>query len=263
LTGIPAAPRGVPQIEVSFEIDVNGILKVSAEDKGTGREQSIVIKETGGLSQEEIERMQQEAEQYAEQDRKRMQLVELSNQADNLFYSHETTLKDNEGLIPEKLKAAAEQKKQQLVQALDNPEQKVEVIQTRLEEYRQAVLTMGTQVYSKGNDYQQSSSRDYETVGEEDITQQLHNREETTPQAPTQPQQTQSQETSELEEVFGTYNKDTQASQVVTDSDDEINLKGATDDNKTQFEIEEEDFNPFEEFEEEDDSSPNDYEAVE
>ena len=263
LTGIPAAPRGVPQIEVSFEIDVNGILKVSAEDKGTGREQSIVIKETGGLSQEEIERMQQEAEQYAEQDRKRMQLVELSNQADNLFYSHETTLKDNEGLIPEKLKAAAEQKKQQLVQALDNPEQKLEVIQTRLEEYRQAVLTMGTQVYSKGNDYQQSSSRDYETVGEEDITQQLHNREETTPQAPTQPQQTQSQETSELEEVFGTYNKDTQASQVVTDSDDEINLKGATDDNQTQFEIEEEDFNPFEEFEEEDDSSPNDYEAVE
>lgn len=264
LTGIPAAPRGVPQIEVSFEIDVNGILKVSAEDKGTGREQSIIIKETGGLSQEEIERMQQEAEQYAEQDRKRMQLVELSNQADNLFYSHETTLKDNEGLIPDKLKAAAEQKKQQLVQALDHPEQKLEVIQTRLEEYRQAVLTMGTQVYSKGNDYQQpSSSRDYETVGEEDITQQFQNREETTPQSPTQAQQTQSQPTSELEEVFGTYNKDTQDSQVVTDSDDEINLKGATGDNQTQFEIEEEDFNPFEEFEEEDDSSTNDYEAVE
>jgi len=193
-----------------------------------------------------------------------MQLVELSNQADNLFYSHETTLKDNEGLIPEKLKAAAAQKKQQLVQALDEPEPKLEVIQTRLEEYRQAVLTMGMQLYSKGNDYQQqSSSRDYETVGEEDITQQLDNRKETAPQSPTQPQQTQRQETSELEEVFGTYNKDTQDWQVVTDSDDEINLKGATDDNRTQFEIEEEDFNPFEEFEEEDDSSPNDYEAVE
>jgi len=257
LTGIPAAPRGVPQIEVSFEINVNGILKVSAEDKGTGREQSILIKETGGLSQQEIDRMQQEAEQYAEQDRQRMQRVELSNQADNLFYSHETTLKDNEGLIPESLKTAAEQKKQELVKALDDPEAKLEVLQTRLEAYRQAVLSMGSQVY---DDQQQSSYRDYETVGEEDITQQVPN---TTPQSPSQAQPTTTQASSDLEDIFETFNNETQDAQLVTGSDDEINLKGATDDNQTQFELEEDDFNPFEEFEEEDDSSTDDYEAVE
>lgn len=77
LTGIPPAPRGVPQIEVTFEIDVNGILKVSAQDKGTGREQSIRITNTGGLSAAEVERMRQEAEMYAEEDRRRMELVAL------------------------------------------------------------------------------------------------------------------------------------------------------------------------------------------
>lgn len=83
LAGIPPAPRGVPQIEVSFEIDVNGILKVSAQDKGTGREQSIRITNTGGLSANEVERMQQQAEMFAEEDRRRIQLVELKNHEGN------------------------------------------------------------------------------------------------------------------------------------------------------------------------------------
>ncbi len=81
----PPAPRGMPQIEVSFEIDVNGILKVAAHDKGTGREQSIRITSTGGLSNSEIERMRQEAEVYAEQDKKRIELIELKNLAVNLY----------------------------------------------------------------------------------------------------------------------------------------------------------------------------------
>ena len=84
LNEIPPAPRGVPQIEVSFEIDVNGILKVSAQDKGTGREQTIRITNTGGLSQSEVEKMRLEAETFAEEDRRRLELIELTNQANTL-----------------------------------------------------------------------------------------------------------------------------------------------------------------------------------
>lgn len=109
LTGIPPAPRGVPQIEVSFEIDVNGIMKVSAQDKGTGREQSIRITNTGGLSSNEVERMRQEAEMFAEEDRRRIELAALKNQADNLLYSYESTLKDNGNLIGEQMKGLADE----------------------------------------------------------------------------------------------------------------------------------------------------------
>ncbi|MEA5617414.1 molecular chaperone DnaK, partial [Cronbergia sp. UHCC 0137] len=102
LTGLPPAPRGIPQIEVSFEIDVNGILKVSAQDKGTGREQGIKISNTGGLSPAEIEKMRQEAEIFAEEDQKYKELVELKNQADSLLLTYTSTLKDHGSLINEK-----------------------------------------------------------------------------------------------------------------------------------------------------------------
>jgi molecular chaperone DnaK len=94
LTGIPPAPRGVPQIEVRFDIDVNGIVHVSAKDLGTGREQSITITNTSNLSEAEIKRMVEEAERYAEEDRKRKEEVETRNQADSLIYQAEKTLKD-------------------------------------------------------------------------------------------------------------------------------------------------------------------------
>jgi len=274
LTGIPAAPRGVPQIEVSFDIDVNGILKVSAEDKGTGREQSIVIRETGGLSQQEIDRMQKEAEHYAEEDRKRMQRIELSNQADSLFYSHQSTLRDNEGLIPEKLKIAAEEKKEELVQVLDDPKVDLGVLQTRLEGYRQAVLTMGAEVYNQGSSYRgESSSRDYETVGEEEITREathsnFSRARETTNSDETfsPPQPKANKDTSELEAVFSTFDDPTQSSDVATPSDDAIDLGDASENTQTRFDLDDEDFNPFEEFEEfeeEDESWNDDFEAVE
>jgi molecular chaperone DnaK len=94
LDGIPPAPRGVPQIEVTFDIDANGIVNVSAIDKGTGKSQKITITGTSGLSQEEIDRMMKEAEAYAEEDRKRKELAEAKNQADQLIYTVEKTLKD-------------------------------------------------------------------------------------------------------------------------------------------------------------------------
>ncbi|MCW6034707.1 molecular chaperone DnaK [Spirulina subsalsa FACHB-351] len=163
LTGILPAPRGVPQIEVSFEIDVNGILRVSAQDKATGKEQSIRITNTGGLSSTEVERMRQEAEQYAEQDRRRMELVELRNQADSIAYTHDSTLKDNAALIREDLKVQAERKRKALDVAFADPKATVETVKVCLEEFKQAVLAVGTDLYNRAN---QGVSEEFEAVAD-------------------------------------------------------------------------------------------------
>ena len=151
LTGIPPAPRGVPQIEVSFEIDVNGILKVAAQDKGTGKAQSVRITNTGGLSNTEVERMRAEAEQFAEQDRRRVELVELRNQADSISYTHESTLRDNADLIREDLKVRAEEKRQAQEAAFQDRSLDVETVSQRLEAFKQAVLAVGTDLYNRAN----------------------------------------------------------------------------------------------------------------
>ncbi|HHO70120.1 MAG TPA: molecular chaperone DnaK [Halothiobacillus sp.] len=109
LTDIPPAPRGVPQIEVTFDIDANGILNVTAKDKATGKEQNIVIKASSGLSEEEIERMIKDAEAHAAEDKKLRELVEARNQADSLIYSVEKTIKDLGDKIEEAEKKAVEQ----------------------------------------------------------------------------------------------------------------------------------------------------------
>ena len=95
LADIPPAPRGMPQIEVAFDIDANGILNVSAKDLGTGKVQSIEIKSSSGLSEEEVSKMTQEAESHAEEDKKKREVVDLKNQADQLIYSTEKTLKEH------------------------------------------------------------------------------------------------------------------------------------------------------------------------
>jgi molecular chaperone DnaK len=100
LDGIPPAPRGMPQIEVTFDIDANGILNVSAKDKGTGKEQKITITAAGGLSKEEIERMRKDAEMHAAEDAKRHEEVETRNKADSLAFQVEKTLKDAGDKIP-------------------------------------------------------------------------------------------------------------------------------------------------------------------
>jgi molecular chaperone DnaK len=141
----------VPQIEVSFEIDVNGILKVGAADKGTGREQSIRITNTGGLSASEVERMRVEAEKYAEEDRRRIQLVEIKNQADSLFYSYETTLKDNANLVSDDLKAQGDEKKQQLQTALTDPSISVDDVKQRLDDFQQTLFAIGAAVYQQAS----------------------------------------------------------------------------------------------------------------
>jgi molecular chaperone DnaK len=100
LVGIPPAPRGVPQIEVTFDIDANGILNVSAKDRATGKNQAITITSSSGLEQDEIERMVKDAEAHADDDKKRKQEVELKNQADNLAYNLEKLLSENKEKLP-------------------------------------------------------------------------------------------------------------------------------------------------------------------
>jgi molecular chaperone DnaK len=109
LVGIPPAPRGVPQIEVTFDIDANGIVNVSAKDKASGKEQTIRIQASGGLSQSDIERMVKEAEAHAEEDKRRKELVEARNQADAVIYTAEKTLKESEGRGDANLRRELEQ----------------------------------------------------------------------------------------------------------------------------------------------------------
>lgn len=147
LTGIPPAPRGVPQIEVAFEIDANGILQVSARDKGTGREQNISISNTGGLSSAELERMQQEAEVYREEDLRRRQLIQLQNQADTLYSNYESTMRDNIEHIPTDLKAQAGEGVAALKAAI--ADRNLELVQEKISNLEQILLSIGTVVYQQ------------------------------------------------------------------------------------------------------------------
>jgi molecular chaperone DnaK len=156
LTGIPPAPRGVPQIEVSFEINADGILKVSARDKGTGRETGIEITNTGGLSPSEIERMRQESEVFAEEDETRKQMVELKNKADSLFYSYETTLRDNGPMISASLKTEATEKFAALKSAVDDPQISLPEMSSRLDSLQQVLFAIGAAVYQTGNNHPSS-----------------------------------------------------------------------------------------------------------
>ncbi len=125
LTGIPAAPRGIPQIEVKFDIDVNGIVHVSAKDLGTGNEQSITIKSTTNLSDDEIDKMVKEAEAHADEDKKRQEEIEIRNNADNMVYQVEKQLKEHEDKIDAGLKERIEAAKEEVKTALegDNAEE--------------------------------------------------------------------------------------------------------------------------------------------
>ena len=186
LAGIPPAPRGIPQIEVTFDIDVNGILKVSAQDQGTRREQSIIISHTGGLTSTEIDRMREEAAKFADQDNRRMQMIELRNQSDSLFYTYETTLTENGDLIQPDLKFNAQKKKEQLQAALRNSAVGIEKLRTLVDEFRQLILTIGTEVYQRG-DGTIDSMRAFETLDatiHEDILTQLNSRTQAFTQVP-------------------------------------------------------------------------------
>ena len=147
LDGILPASRGMPQVEVTFDIDANGILNVSARDKGTGKEQRITIQPSSGLAQQEIERMVRDAEQYAEEDASKKEEIELRNQADNAAYSAEKILRENQDKVPEDLKDEIEQKIVDLRSALQGED--VAALRSRLEELSMALQRVGTAVYSQ------------------------------------------------------------------------------------------------------------------
>jgi len=147
LVGLPAAPRGVPQIEVSFDIDADGILNVSAKDKGTGKEQSIVIRSSGGLSEEEIEKMVSDAEANADADTKRRQLIESKNEIDSLIYSTEKTVEDNKDKVSEELKAEV-QKAIDEAKAVKESEN-LDEIKSKSEELNKAAMKIGQAIYGQ------------------------------------------------------------------------------------------------------------------
>jgi molecular chaperone DnaK len=145
LVGIPAAPRGVPQIEVTFDIDANGIVNVSAKDKGTGKEQQIKIQASGGLSDSDIERMVKEAEEHAGDDQKRRELVETQNQADAMVHATEKTLSEHGDKVDEDARKAVDDAITDL--KLGKESDDVEDIKAKIEALNQASMPLGEAVY--------------------------------------------------------------------------------------------------------------------
>ncbi len=147
LTGIPPAPRGVPQIEVKFDLDANGILKVTAKDKATGKSQSIKITGSTGLTKEEIERMKKEAEQHEEEDKKRVELINLKNQAENLIYTAGKTIEELKDKVKEDKKKEVNKKIKELKDVLskDNKEE----IESKMKELNDTLQEIGKEMYKK------------------------------------------------------------------------------------------------------------------
>jgi len=185
LIGIPPAPRGVPQIEVTFDIDANGIVHVSAKDLGTGKEQKIQITTSGGLSEEEIDQMVQDAEQHAEDDKQKREVIDLKNQADSLVYQSEKTLKENEDKIPEDEKVAITEATTELQAIIEGED--VEAQKAGIEKLTQAFHKASESIYKAadaagaeqggaegdpsqaGDDGQQGSDKDDDDVVDADF----------------------------------------------------------------------------------------------
>jgi len=168
LIGIPPAPRGIPQIEVAFDIDVNGIVNVKAKDLGTGKEQKITITASSGLSDEEIDKKVKEAEQYAEEDKKLKEKVELRNQADTLIYSVEKTLKESGDKVSEDEKNQIEENIKDLRKALE--EDDAEKIKSNIEKLTTSSHKLAEEIYKKASEQaqQQEANKESEKAGEAD-----------------------------------------------------------------------------------------------
>jgi molecular chaperone DnaK len=154
LTDIPPAPRGVPQIEVSFDIDANGIVNVRAKDMGTNKEQSITIKSSSGLSDEEVERMVKEAEENAEEDKKRREEVDLRNEADQLIFTTDKTIKDLDDKVTDEEKQKAETAKDELKTALESDN--IDEIKEKKEKLEEQVQQLSVKMYEQMQQEQQA-----------------------------------------------------------------------------------------------------------
>ena len=148
LDGIPPAPRGTPQIEVTYDLDANGILNVKAQDKGTGREQSVTITASSTLGKEEVERMVKEAEAHSAEDRAKREEVELRNQADHMIHQAEKVMKDNADKIPADVKTEVEGKLEALKTVAKGSDTKA--LQSQMDEFNEALQKIGTHIYQQG-----------------------------------------------------------------------------------------------------------------
>jgi len=165
LDGIPPAPRGVPQIEVTFDIDANGILHVSAEDKATGREQSMEIIPSSGLSDDEIDEMVEEAEAHREEDRREKKRVEARNQADTAIYSAEKFLREQGEQLSADVRARVEDQVKAVREVLEGDD--VSAIRQRSDELRQTVQQVGAEMYERGSGSGETPPAGGATGGEE------------------------------------------------------------------------------------------------
>jgi len=148
LDGIPPAPRGVPQVEVTFDIDANGILNVSAKDKATGKEQKITITGSTGLSKEDAEKMAKEAAAHADEDRKKKEEIEIHNQADTLVYTAERSLKDAGDKVSAEVRTDVEQKLSDLKSVIQTAS--TEDLKPKMDVLSEALQKIGQAMYSQG-----------------------------------------------------------------------------------------------------------------
>ena len=167
LTGIAPAPRGVPQIEVTFDIDANGIVNVSAKDKGTGKEQKIQIQASGGLTDEEIQKMVKEAEANKEADKKKREEVDAKNHADSLIASTEQSLKEHESKISEADKKAIEKDMEDLKEAIKSD--KTEDIKTKTQQLMTSSMKLGEAVYKAQQDTASAEKKDAKSDDKKDV----------------------------------------------------------------------------------------------
>jgi len=163
LDGIPPAPRGVPQIDVTFDINANGILEVTASDKATGRSQNITITASSGLSDAEIERMQQDAEKHAEEDQSRKEKVEARNKADNMAYSAEKTLADLDEKIPDEVKEKVQAKIDEVNAVLENEDADVDTLNRVSDELGEEIQKIGESMYQQPD--QEDGMPDFDAEG--------------------------------------------------------------------------------------------------
>lgn len=153
LVGIPPAPRGVPQIEVAFDIDADGLLNVSGKDKGTGKSQSIVIQSSGGLSEDDIEKMVKDAEANAEADTKRRQTIDAKNEIDSLIYSTEKTLTDNADKVSDEIKKEVETAIAAAKEVKDSDD--LDVLKAKTDELNKAAMKVGQAIYGQQQQQQE------------------------------------------------------------------------------------------------------------
>ncbi|GGI40104.1 molecular chaperone DnaK [Mammaliicoccus stepanovicii] len=167
LTDIPPAPRGVPQIEVSFDIDKNGIVNVTAKDLGTNKEQKITIESSSSLSDEEIDRMVQDAEKNAEEDKKRREEIDLRNEADQMVFTVDKTLTDLGDNVDESEKAKAEEAKEELKKALEGED--IEDIRTKKDALQEIVQQLSVKMYEQAAQAQQGAEGESTSKPEDDV----------------------------------------------------------------------------------------------